>query len=175
MNIRQQLLAEHSKANANKIANYIGESKQKLAEIMKCFFSNQYRVSQRSAMVVSEIFDRNPELIEPYKKKIILQLKKEDLEVAVKRNSIRILQFQEIPEELTATLFDYCLNFLTNAKEPIAVKAFSMTVLYNSCKRFPELTSELIPILEQELNQNKSKGIQSRGRKVLKQLRMLRN
>jgi len=175
VNIRQQLLAEHSKRNANKIANYIGKSKTKLAELMECFFSEHYRVSQRAAMVVSDFFDRNPELMEPYKQKIIFQLQNKDLEIAVKRNSVRILQFQQIPEELSATLFDSCLGFLMDAKEAIAVKAFSMTVLYNICKSFPELKSELVPIIEQELNQNESKGIQSRGRKVLKQLRLLGN
>ncbi|MEQ8624570.1 MAG: hypothetical protein RJQ00_06945 [Vicingaceae bacterium] len=175
MNIQKQLLVEHSKANAKKIAKYIGESKWRLAELMDCFFCNHYRVNQRSAMVVSEIFDKNPRLLEPFKKKIILQLIEEELEVAVKRNSIRILQFQKIPEELTAPLFDCCLKFLRDTKEPIAIKAFSMTVLFNICKRFPELKSELIPILEGELNQNESKGIQSRGKKVLKQLRMLKH
>ena len=170
MNIRNQLLTEHSKANAKLIVKYIGDSEKKLDELMDCFFNNQYRVSQRSAMVVSLIFDLKPNLIGPYQEKIILQLYQKDLEVAVKRNSIRLLQFQKIPEKLTAPLFDCCLNFLMDAKEPVAVKAFSMTVLYNVCKRFPELKSEVIPLIEQELNQNESKGIQSRGKKVLKQL-----
>jgi hypothetical protein len=59
-------------------------------------------------------------------------------------------------------------------KEAIAIKAFSMSVLYNCCKIYPELKVEVIPILEDVLVRDKSKGIQSRGRKVLKQLYNLR-
>ena len=173
MNIRDQLLEEHSKANANKIVKYIGDSEEKLAALMDCFFSDNYRESQRSAMVVSLLFDLKPNLIEPFKEEIILQLQQKDLEVAVKRNSIRILQFQEIPEAFAAPLFDSCLGFLMDSREPVAVKAFSMTVLYNLCSHFPELKSEVIPIIKQELHQNESKGIQSRGKKVLKQLNKL--
>ena len=173
MNIKDQLLKEHSKANTKLIVNYISSSEELLSELMHCFFSNTYRVSQRSAMVVSYFFYLYPKMMEKYKKKIILNLKEDGLEVAIKRNSLRILQFQEIPENLTAPLFDCCLQYLIDRKEPIAVKVFSMTILYNCCKKYYDLKSELIPLLENELYHSKSKGIQSRGRKVLAQLRKL--
>ena len=173
MIIREQLLVEHSKKNTELIREYIGNDKVKLALLMKCFFKEEYRVSQRAAMVVSDVFDHRPELIQPYVNKLIENLNQDQYHIAIKRNSIRILQYVEIPEEKTAELFDHCLNNLISVKEPIAVKAFSMTVLFNICKSFPELKHEIIPLLELELERNESAGVLNRGKKLLKALQKL--
>ena len=126
-----------------------------------------------AAMVVSHYFDQYPQLMEPYLEKLILNLEKTDLHVAIKRNSLRILQFMSVPEKLTSTLFDRCLNYLTDPEEPIAVKAFSMQVLYNCCKVYPELTQEVIPIIETLVEYSESMGILSRGKKIATKLTRL--
>ena len=124
-------------------------------------------------MVVSSVFDHSPELIMPYVNKLIENLNQDQHHIAIKRNSIRILQFIEIPEDKTAELFDHCLENLNSVKEPIAVKAFSMTVLFNICKSFPELKYEVIPLLELELKRNESAGVLNRGKKMLKAIQKL--
>lgn len=173
MNIREQLLVEHSKENTVKISKYIGGDKARLDELMKCFFSDTYRVSQRSAMVVSYYFDEYPQLMEPYLQQLIVNLEKENLHIAVKRNSVRILQFVSIPEQHLSSLFDRCLHFLVDQEEPIAVKAFSMQIVYNCCKRYPELAQEVTPIIDSLLEYSESKGILARGRKIRKLLAKL--
>lgn len=170
MNIKEQLLVAHSKANTEKITDYIGSNQTRLKELMHCFFSNEYRVTQRAAMVVSNCFDTHPELMNPYITSLINNLSQENLHVAVKRNTVRILQFISIPEELISPLFDHCLNYLIDSKEPTAVKAFSMGILYNICKIYPELKHEVIPLLEEELKRNESAGVLNRGKKVLTKL-----
>jgi len=173
MDVRAQLLVEHSKANTQKITAYIGDAPDRIAELMNCFFSNEYRVTQRAAMAVSDCFDQNPELMRPYLKLLCQNLENEDLHIAVKRNTVRILQFIDIPEELQAPLFDRCLAFLMDAKMPIAVKAFSMGILYNICKGFPDLKAEVIPVIEQELTHTESAGVRSRAKNILKKLEAL--
>lgn len=173
MNIREQLLVEHSKANTQKITEYIGDDAERTAELMRCFFSNEYRVTQRAAMVVSDCFDRNPELMRPYLTQLVENIEQDDIHVAVQRNTVRILQFIDIPEELQARLFDRCLSFLIDSKMPIAVKAFSMGILYNICKDFPELKAEVIPLIEQELSHTESAGVRSRAKNILKKLSAL--
>mgnify|MGYP000529530988 CR=1 FL=1 len=170
MNIREQLLIEHSQSNAQKIVDYIGTNPQRLQELMKCYFSKEYRLSQRSAMVVGKCFDSHPGMMGKYIPQMCEILEEKDLEIAVKRNTVRTLQFVAIPEELQAKLFDRCLHFLIDSNETIAVKAFSMTILYNICKAFPELKMEVIPLLEDLLKRCESPGIKNRGNKVLKKL-----
>ena len=173
MNIRTQLLITHSKNNTNKIVDYIGNDIEKLADLMNCFFSAEYRVNQRSAMAVSALFDKDEKMMQPYISQMIANLDNENIHVAVRRNTIRILQFVKYPEQQIAALFDHCLSYLIEPKEPIAVKAFSMAVLYNICKIHPALKAEVMPLLEEELERTDSTGVKSRGRKVLYQLQQL--
>ncbi|MCB0801535.1 MAG: hypothetical protein KDB74_00430 [Flavobacteriales bacterium] len=170
MNYREQLLKEHSKANSLILVDYIGNSQERFDEFMHCFFTNEYRVNQRSAMVLSACFDRRPHLIHKHLDRLINQLNEPQLHVALKRNTIRILQFLPIPESLESGLFDNCLKFILDPKEAIAVKAFSMKVCVNICKRYPELKHELIPIIEDQMERSDKMGIQARGKAMLKEL-----
>lgn len=173
MIIRDQLLKEHSKNNTNLIVDYIGSDANKMAALMKCFFHNEYRVTQRAAMAVSAIFDKQPELIQEYLGLLIDNLEDTKLHVAIKRNTVRILQFVQIPENQLSKLFDICCGFIISKKEPIAVKAFSMTIVYNVCKLYPELKVEILPTIEDLIENSESAGIQNRGRKIASLLRQL--
>src|SRR5690606_30925323 len=104
-----------------------------------------------------------PELIRPYIDYLIELLDDISLNSALKRNILRILQFSEIPEKHRGNLFKRVYEFLENPKEEIAVRAFSMTVLFKICEFYPELKPELettiLFILEEP---NCSPGIKSR-------------
>jgi hypothetical protein len=173
MNYRIQLLKEHSKKNSLLIVDYIGGSQERFDEFITHFFTDEYRVNQRSAMVVSACFDQHPHLLTKHIKRIIKNLEDRKLHVALKRNSIRILQEMQIPEELMASLFDSCIGFIIDPLEPIAVKAFSMKVCVNICRHYPELKQELIPVIEDSMTHSESMGIHSRGKAMLKQLHKL--
>lgn len=174
MDLREQLLLEHSKANTLKIATYIGNDKKRFEELLKLFFADEYRTTQRAAMAISACFDLQPNLFEPYIPVLIENLtQKEELHVAVKRNTVRFLQFCLIPEDYESILFDCCLSYLTDVEETVAVKAFSMTVLYRICQKYPDLKQELIPVIEDNLAYSDKAGLQNRGKKILKKLNQL--
>ena len=172
MNLEKELLKEHSKAQGNKIADYVIKDKKRFDNLMEIFFKADYRLNQRAAYSMNICYDKKPELITPYIEKLIFNLKKEGLHDAVKRNTIRILQFIQIPAELEGEIYDICFNYLTSMDEPIAIKAFSMRVLANICKSYPELKNELIPVIE-DLLPHGSSGIKNRGKKILKELNTL--
>ncbi len=170
MDIKAQLLLEHSKQNSLIIRDYLLKYTERIPEFMDLFFGPEYRVSQRAAMVLSALFDYKKELLIPYLEPMVSCLEDTELKVAVKRNVVRILQEIDVPEDLLSSLFDSCIRFLNDPGEPIAVKAFSMKVLVNICQRFPELKLEAQPIIEAEVERNTAKGIQARGRHMLKAL-----
>jgi hypothetical protein len=171
VNIREQLLQEHSRKQALKISAYIAENKVRFNELMKLFFSSESRVVQRAAMVLYYCYESNPGLIVPHLKKIILNLKN-PLPDAVKRNSLRMLQFIQIPKPLSGTVADVCFSLLNSSKEPVAVKVFSMTILLHIVKQHPGLGSELKETIEAQLPYASS-GFLSRGKKVLAALKKL--
>lgn len=168
MDIKAALLAEHSKPQAMRIRAYIGSDAERFEELMQCFLSKEKRLCQRAAWVVSHCAERYPHLIAPHLKTMIAELKN-PLHMAVKRNTVRVLQLVKIPEDLQGELVNICFDFLLDAKEAIAVQAFSMTVLYNITKEQPELKDELRVVIE-EMIPHGSAGIRSRGRKILKNL-----
>ena len=172
MNLEEELLKEHSKAQGTKIANYVILDKKRFDRLMQIFFTANYRLNQRAAFALNICYNKNPEIVEPYIPALIENLHSPNLHDAVKRNTIRILQFVNIPSTLEGEIYDICFNFLKSKDEPIAIKAFSMRVLANICINHPELKNELIPAIE-DLLPHGSSGIKNRGIKILKEISTL--
>ena len=103
--------------------------------------------------------------------KQILNLKNPVID-AVKRNTIRTLQDIYIPDHLLGEATDILFNIMMDRNEPIANKVFTMTTLYNICKREPDLANELKIIIEDQMPYG-SAGFKSRGLKTLKKLEAL--
>ncbi len=171
MNIREALLKEkkHSKQQALKISEYACSSSKYFKELMQCFFSNEYRLAQRAAWSVSWAAQKKPALIQPYIEKLIKQLPRKDVHDAVIRNCVRILQKTEIPEVFHAELMNACFNFIESNNTAVAIKAFSLTTLYNLSQAYSEIKNELKLIIEERWNYETA-AFKSRGKAILKKL-----
>jgi hypothetical protein len=169
MNLRDEILKEHSKRQALKIAAWIGPDKRRFKQLMELFLEGEYRVTQRSAWIVGCCADRYPFLIAPWLGAMIKRMQDPGVHGAVKRNVVRILQFVEIPKQLLGSVVSLCFDYLASADEAIGVRALSMTVLLNASEKEPELRKELQSSIEQMLP-NAGPAIQARARHVLKQI-----
>lgn len=168
MNIREALLEEHSKKQTERIARYIGSDQKRFAQLIKLFLEGEYRVVQRAAWVMSYCAERHPELVMPYLEKLLDNLDNTKLHDAVKRNTLRIFEVIDIPEKLQGKLVDICFRTLSG-QDPVAMKAYSITILLNICREEPDLKNELRLVIE-ELMPYGSAAVKSRGRKALKEL-----
>ncbi len=171
MNIKEQLRITHSKENSEIIAEYIGNDQTKFKELVDLFLDEEYRISQRSAMVLGKCTDRYPELINPHLEKIILNLRN-PVSDAVKRNTVRTLQDIHIPEHVLGEATDILFNIMMDRNEAIAIRVFTMTALYNICEREPDLANELKLIIEDQMPYG-STGFKNRGLKTIKKLDVL--
>ena len=171
MNIREELLKEknHTKEQALKISAYACSSPGYFKELMQYFLSDEYRLAQRAAWSVSWVVQQNTELIKPYIKGLVGVLKQKNVHDAVKRKSARILQQLEIPETLHGELMNSCFDLIESPTTPVAIKAFSLTALYNLSKHYPEIKNELKIIIEANLN-NETAAFKSRGKAILNKL-----
>ena len=168
-NLESEILKEHSKRQTVKITRWVGNDGERFAELMVLFLTAEYLIVQRSSWIVSLCIENHPALIKPWLSKIVRRAAEKHLHDAVKRNVVRALQFVDIPRSLQGRVANLCFDFLQNVKEPVAVKAFSMTVLANIAAQEPDLKQEIKLIIEQMLPYG-SAGIRSRGRRVLQQL-----
>ncbi|QRR03676.1 hypothetical protein [Dyadobacter sandarakinus] len=172
MNISKTLLtpAYQSKEVAGSVAQHACSSPEAFAVLFECFVSDEYRLAQRAAYSLSMAARQRPDLMEPYVDKLVAQLSRKDVHEAVIRNSIRILEEVRIPENLHAELINICFDFVQNRRTSIAVKAFSLTVLFNLSRIYPELGNELRVIIEENIDYE-TPAFQSRGKKILAKLR----
>lgn len=169
MNLREIILEEHSKKQAMRIVKWVGADKKRFAELVKIFLGNEYRVTQRAAWPLSICVEAHPELVKPHLGKLIRNLAKENLHPAVQRNTLRLLQFVEIPEKYMGTLVDTCFGFLLRSDATIASKVFSMTVLVHIAKKEPGLKREIQTVITEQMKEG-SAGIRARGKNTLKEL-----
>jgi hypothetical protein len=166
MNLNQSLPERYSQTEFQKIIEWINGSHEHFAELMEIFFENNSRKNQYAASIMIHCVDKWDYLLAPYIEKLILNLQNENLKDATKRNTVRVLQDVKIPENLHGVLANICFQYLQNPSEAIAIKVFSMTIIHNLTKDYPELKEELKFILEEQLP-FQSAGFRSRAGKIL--------
>ena len=169
MNLRQEILKEkmYTKDQALTVSDYACSTPGRFKQLMECFLSNEYRLAQRAAWSVSWATRKKPALIKPYIKDLVIQLQRKDAHDAVIRNSVRILQQIDIPASLHGELMNTCFGFIGSNSAPPAIKAFSLTVLSNLAKFYPDIIHELKLIIEERWN-HETAAFKSRGGKILK-------
>jgi len=166
MNLKNALLEEHSRAQCDRIVKYIGDDPAKFASLMCLFFEGEYRVTQRAAWPMSYCVRRHPELVVPYFKPLIDNLYRKNLHDAVIRNTLRLLQNVEIPKKFHGKLMSRCFEYLQSNEDPVAFKAFSISILDNLSHQYPEILAELKLIIEERWP-HESAAFKSRGKKIL--------
>jgi len=169
--LREEILREHSKAQCNKIVDWVGESSERFNQLFYLFLNDEYRVAQRAAWPVSYCVERHPKFINKNFSKLLKNLERPKLHDAIKRNSIRLLQHVDIPKKHQGAVMNICFQYL-EAHEAVAIKAFSLTVLGNLAKQYPEIIPEIKLLIEDQLP-NQTAAFKARAKMVLKQLEKL--
>ena len=129
------------------------------------------RLAFRASWTLSKVCDKFPELIYPYLSKIVESLNKIDNESTL-RSFLRIISLSDlgkINSRQHGMLADYCFSSLKSGFSAIAVKAYSMDILYRISLIYPELANELSASIR-ILMEDGSAGITARGSMILKKL-----
>jgi len=151
MNLKEEILKEHSKKQCNKIVEWVGTEKKKIDELFHLFLHGEYRITQRAAWPLSYCAIAHPQLMKDNFEKLIDNLKRPKLHDSIKRNSIRLLQSMDIPEELEGDVMGICFKYLESPDEAVAIKAFSLSVLSNLAKKYPEIIPEIKLLINKQL------------------------
>jgi len=134
--------------------------------LIQLFFKGEYRITQRAAWPLSYCVRQHPELINPYYKKLLDNLARQDIHIAVIRNTVRLLQDVNIPKRYHGRVMSACFDFIQSPETPIAVKAFSLSILSNLSADYPEIRGELKLIINDQW-EHATPAFRSRARKIL--------
>ncbi len=169
MDLRKTILKEHTKINCTRIVKWIGSDQQRFNKLFDLFLNDEYRVVQRAAWPLSYAVQSHPELIKNNFARLIQNVKKPTVPDAVKRNTVRLLQDVAIPKKFQGDIMNLCFDYILSPTEKPAVKAFSLTILENLSKQYPEIKQELKTVIEDRWDYETA-SFKARAKKILKGL-----
>jgi hypothetical protein len=166
--LRTTLLAEHSKANCEKIVQWIGDDAKRFDQLVHLFLNDEDpKVIQRAAWPLSYAAIAHPKLVGKHLGKLLKNLEKPNIHEAVRRNTLRLLQDITLPEKYHGIIMDTCFRLVTDPQQKPATKAFSLTVLDTLSHLYPDIRQELLTIINDQWD-NESAAFRSRARKIQK-------
>ena len=71
MDLKEELIREHSKRQTLKIVNYVGDDQERFDELMRYFFSKDEILSSHAAWAMSYCGKAHPQLLKKHFSKII--------------------------------------------------------------------------------------------------------
>lgn len=147
------------------------ENEQILDKLLEYSFSDDKKLAFRASWTLSKVIDRHPDLVEGSLSRMIEALDKLENE-SVQRSFLRIISmsdFSKITGKHHGILADHCFKMLRSGTSAIAIKAYSMEVIYKLALIYPELANELSATIRM-LESERSAGILARGHIILKKL-----
>lgn len=166
----EQLFFDSSKRTVDMATAVIGDNPEIFKKVLNFALKDKDPFSMRSARTMNQAAILHPELFQPYIRDLVMKM--DDFKSIGLRRSLAKTFFEgsfEMDEDVLGILTDNCFKYLNDPSEEIALKAYSMDVLYKITESYPELKQELISSIE-NLMPHASVGIKSRGKRLLKKL-----
>jgi 8-oxo-dGTP diphosphatase len=140
-------------------------------KLLEYSYSKDRKLAFRASWTLTKACDKFPELIYPHLSEIAESLPMFDNE-SVQRSFLRIVSLSDISNlssRLHGILADHCFSMLRSGFSAIAIKAYSMDILYNLSVIYPELGNELSSLIR-ILMEDASAGIIAKGKSILKKI-----
>jgi len=173
MNLKEQLLVEHSVNNAELISYYIEENPSELIELLQIILQGNKLLAQRAAWVLGKFSPGYYVELIPHLDFIISEISNAK-HVAVSRNFARVFMIltnkehlEYLSEKQIDEIVEISFGWVINPKEKAAVIAFGMYTLMNLMKK----RLWIVPELKLHIENNMAGSLpsfQSAGKKVLK-------
>jgi 8-oxo-dGTP diphosphatase len=147
------------------------ENPEIFRKLFRYSFSDDKKLAFHSSWALSKVADKYPDLFNDYILLIIEVLDKLENESAL-RSFMRILtltDMEKLDSNQHGLLTDFCFTALRSGNSAIAIKAYSMDIIYKIAVIYPELVLELAATINM-LQGEGSAGIVARGRIILKRL-----
>ena len=166
----EDLLPDTGKLTAIHAADVAMQRTDIIPKLIKLAFADTYPLSLRAANTIEIIDSQQPSLIQPYYSKMIKALHGFKVD-GVKRCFLKIFtRHTDLnKEEVLCKLINACFAFIASYEETVAVKAYSLEILYQISNKEPELKNELIFAILDQSDKN-SGAFKTCSEKILKKL-----
>ncbi|MEN8204023.1 MAG: hypothetical protein ABFS28_15605 [Bacteroidota bacterium] len=146
----------------------VGQSEEKFLTLLGLTLYEKDPLSWRAAWILDGSDEQHPGLALGSVSTIIQKLPELESKGAL-RSLLRLLCRYNIPEDDQGMLVDLCFAYMVSELYPVAVKVHAMQIIYNHTLIYPELSDELVTVIEDQIANN-SVGFKSRGKRIIRQL-----
>lgn len=156
---------------ADWIANAVCENEILLGKLIYFSFHDDKKLAFHSSWILTKAYEKSPDLFKQYLPQIIQNLSKLDNESSM-RSFLKIFSITDlsgIDSKYHGILADLCFRLLKSPSSAIAIKSYSMEILYRMTLIYPELATELA-LAVRPVCDTDSAGVASKARNVLKKL-----
>jgi hypothetical protein len=160
-----------SKLGTLEIVRHVGSDPERFKQLMSLLLKGDEQMQQRASWPVMEIAIHFPALLKPYYRYLIPLLENEHSGSAVKRHLLRIFAEHPVSEVWEGRVLNVCMRLIPSEQQAIAVRAFSITVAADICRKYPEIQRELLILLETVLEMPVSAAIQVRIKRAIKDVK----
>ncbi len=148
--IKEQLMAEMSRRNIDIVVRWVLEKPEAIKPLVELILLHNDKVSMRAAWVLEKLSEKVNEPAANYLEIIISELKNVTIS-GTRRTLAKVLMLHTIPEKYEGVVLDFSLSMIESPKEPVAVKANCMTIVFNLIPKYPELKNEIFSIIEDQI------------------------
>jgi hypothetical protein len=176
----KQISVTIGKTKVLELSRILNEQQFLLCDLVDITFYADKNIAFRAAWILENLFLTDPASYETDLEYLLSKIKEVKHE-SCQRHYAKIIMHITDPKAIPVIknklaqidmepVIEQCFDWMIDPKVKIAVKCFSSEVLFNLSNRHPWIKEELANQL-QFLMRNGSPGIQSRGRKLLYQLK----
>ena len=174
MNLRTELLREHSARQTEMLTQCVCLRHNHFEELLALFFHGTPREKQLAADVLAMASTRRAAWLLPHLEALLAAAQPTaGHHPAVRRAVAKALQFIAVPEEWQALAFDTCLGMLASPAEPVAIRAYALSAAAHLATPYPELAGEVLAAAEKALSMTNSAAMRSRAARELPKLRSI--
>lgn len=168
MNIQDAIELHPGVENAKQIAAAALKDPKTREELWQLTYHEKKYISRIAAWSLEYCFLMNQEAVMPYIPAMVQRLNDVDSD-SLRRHFLKMIWMAGVKPEHYDMLANKCFDWLEDAQRPVAVKMFSMKVLYEISNAEPDIKPELAALIEHQMP-NGTPGIQNIGGKLLKKL-----
>ncbi|MFT5723974.1 MAG: hypothetical protein ACI9JN_001091 [Bacteroidia bacterium] len=165
IHLREELLEGNHKSFWEETANQYANDEVVTQIFFDFMIEGKDRLARTTSEVIRHMSDINPKIALPFINDLIKKLDT-DCHDGVKRCIFRMFQRTTFTEDQAGKVIEVAFAHLQDRSNPIAVRVFAMTTIYNLCKTYPELFTELEAYITENLSEE-STGFQNRANKIL--------
>lgn len=171
MKLEELLLIDQSRINADQVVEIIAHYPELFETLWSLYLKNEEPVSRRAAWVMDILTERIP-LLKESQLDLMINLLDEFKHDGLKRHTLKILERNNISEKNMGKLMLICFQWLESPYESAAVKVFCIKILQKMASIEPQISRELIDIIDMQLPEA-TPSFRSIGKKVLKKLQKI--